>query len=208
MRLTTDQQAHGCTDRCQCLNNVGEGCENYNCFGRKLAVTLSLCGAFPGIRCRAHTVSVSHCKAGLLLNTQPIFSGRLELSMWQSIKCHSRIYFTFPFELDYSKLHLHMKMFPLFCAVIKLLFHKHHCSIDLNFAGIQTVKKKCFLNAVSGVFWSGWTAHFLSHYEKSKLSWPLWFYSIWFYRKCILMTSLFMSPSCWNASSSSKSWLS
>lgn len=36
-------------------------------------------------------------------------------------------------------------MFPLFCAVIKLLFHKHHCSIDLNFAGIQTVKKNVFL---------------------------------------------------------------
>lgn len=54
-------------------------------------------------------------------------------------------------------------------------------------------EKFFFLNAVSGVFWSGWTAHFLSHYEKSKLSWPLWFYSIWFYRKCILMTSLFFS---------------
>lgn len=33
------------------------------------------------------------------------------------------------------------------------------------------------------MFWSGWTAHFLSHYEKSKLSWPLWFDSIWFYSK-------------------------
>lgn len=47
-----------------------------------------------------------------------------------------------------------MKMFPLCCAVIKMLFHKHHCSIDWKYCRHSNSEtflqewKMYFLNAV------------------------------------------------------------